>query len=424
MKLLLQRVARASVEVNGYVENRIGNGLVVFVAVKESDTADLARQLASKVASLKLWCALGDAEKKHGSSVVENGLEVLVILQQSLLLSFPAVVPLSEAASLAQATPIFEAFVAQLQANYQVEMVVGASVSEDLRVDLTVDCPGVYQLEKEGAVAKRPQQDKVQEAANKHQHLPPGVKPVKAALKRMPLLPTAKAILETSKIVKVLGMEEFQAALTQTGEVEMDEFVDALDGAAHLFSASEQEKITEYTGLPISALPREEGLEQADLAGESDDKAEAGAGRTNVKKEDAQGDRTVRTRADRSGLAAPDTPGTNWSHPAPWNSVGKGCKSKGKGKSKVKGGARAVGLGGIASLDLAARLHGHADGDYSWGQFAPFSDRELKFNAAKEEPGSGGAKRSMPPAHHKLKFAKGTPTIAPMCPPPSAVDDI
>jgi len=147
MKLIVQRVARATVEVDGYVESRIGSGLVLSLAVGAGDSFDEARRLATQVMKLKLWPEMLDADKLWSSSVIDNGFEVLVVSQQSLHASFPKMAPSYDGAmEEVQAKKVFEAFVAQLRKEYQEEMIVATAFGANIRVESTLDGPAMFDL--------------------------------------------------------------------------------------------------------------------------------------------------------------------------------------------------------------------------------------------------------------------------------------
>lgn len=416
MKLVLQRVARASVEIDGYVKSRVGSGLVVFVAVKSSDTVEKAQHLATKVSKLKLWSELGNLEKKWSTNVMENGFEVLVVLQQSLLVTFEKASQNEEAAIGAlKAKPVYEAFVKRLQEEYQEEMIVtAATASEDIRVDMTTDGPGMFELDSEELLVQAKQAKAAvlaaQEKSVLNGHIEPDLKIVTDALKRVPMLPGNKATAESARIFRAFGLKKFRAALSEAAQLEADEFAEALDGAAHLFNRKQQDQITAWLGLTISAQAREAAAEQAELEDRLDKQLaelESDVGgvvwprpQTSVKAEDLQEETGVtRVRPDWKGRAAPTTPGAPGRHGAH-----QGFKGKGKGKGKV---VRAV--HGIISLDDAARIHGTATRDFSSGQLQRFSERDML--GAKEEIEDGGPRK-------RQRFMKGTPTVAPMTPAP------
>jgi D-aminoacyl-tRNA deacylase len=81
MRLVLQRVARASVTVDGRVISSIGEGLLVLVGVGRDDDPAQAEQLAEKVASLRIF---RDAAGKTNLALADVGGEVLVVSQFTL----------------------------------------------------------------------------------------------------------------------------------------------------------------------------------------------------------------------------------------------------------------------------------------------------------------------------------------------------
>jgi D-aminoacyl-tRNA deacylase len=82
MRAVLQRVARASVEVGGECVGRIGMGWLVLLGVARGDTDSDADWLAEKVANLR---AFEDDRGKMNRSVAEAGGGVLVVSQFTLL---------------------------------------------------------------------------------------------------------------------------------------------------------------------------------------------------------------------------------------------------------------------------------------------------------------------------------------------------
>jgi D-aminoacyl-tRNA deacylase len=81
VRALLQRVEEASVEVGGERIAAIGPGLLALVAAGEGDDADGARQLAGKIARLRIFA---DGEGRMNLSVGDAGGEVLVVSQFTL----------------------------------------------------------------------------------------------------------------------------------------------------------------------------------------------------------------------------------------------------------------------------------------------------------------------------------------------------
>lgn len=81
MRACIQRVSRASVEVDGQLIGAIERGLVVLLGVTHSDDAATADVLAEKVAGLRIF---DDAEGKMNLSVADVGGSVLVVSQFTL----------------------------------------------------------------------------------------------------------------------------------------------------------------------------------------------------------------------------------------------------------------------------------------------------------------------------------------------------
>jgi D-tyrosyl-tRNA(Tyr) deacylase len=82
MRVVVQRVSRASVTVTGQVMGAIGRGFLVLLGVAEGDSADDADYLATKVAELRVF---DDSEGKMNLSLADVGGSVLAISQFTLL---------------------------------------------------------------------------------------------------------------------------------------------------------------------------------------------------------------------------------------------------------------------------------------------------------------------------------------------------
>lgn len=81
MKILIQRVSRASVKVGGAVVGKIGPGLLAFICIVKGDTKKEATFLAEKVSGLRVF---EDAEGKMNLSVRETKGSILVVSQFTL----------------------------------------------------------------------------------------------------------------------------------------------------------------------------------------------------------------------------------------------------------------------------------------------------------------------------------------------------
>ena len=81
MRACVQRVKRASVEVDGECIGQIDAGLVVFVGVAHDDQSDDAHYLADKIVDLRIFA---DGEGKMNRSLLDTGGAMLVISQFTL----------------------------------------------------------------------------------------------------------------------------------------------------------------------------------------------------------------------------------------------------------------------------------------------------------------------------------------------------
>jgi D-aminoacyl-tRNA deacylase len=81
LRILLQRVSRASVAVRGELVSQIGPGLLLFVGVGKDDGFGEYDRLAEKVFHLRVF---EDEEGKMNRSLSEAGGEILVVPQFTL----------------------------------------------------------------------------------------------------------------------------------------------------------------------------------------------------------------------------------------------------------------------------------------------------------------------------------------------------
>ena len=114
MRAVVQRVARASVTVDGSLVAEIDHGAVVLLGVANGDTEADADRLAGKVARLRIFA---DDTGRFDRSLLDVGGEALVVSQFTLLADTrkgnrPS---FTDAAAPAVAEPLYEAFCAALE---------------------------------------------------------------------------------------------------------------------------------------------------------------------------------------------------------------------------------------------------------------------------------------------------------------------
>jgi len=81
MRIVVQRVRRASVSIEGRQHSVIGKGLLVLAGIEDADTPDDAAWLAAKVANLRLF---DDSRGVMNLSLLETGNEIMIVSQFTL----------------------------------------------------------------------------------------------------------------------------------------------------------------------------------------------------------------------------------------------------------------------------------------------------------------------------------------------------
>ena len=81
MRVLLQRVRKASVTVSGETVGEIGHGILLFIGITAGDARDDADWLAKKAAGLRIF---EDEDGKMNRSLLDVGGDALVVSQFTL----------------------------------------------------------------------------------------------------------------------------------------------------------------------------------------------------------------------------------------------------------------------------------------------------------------------------------------------------
>ena len=114
MRVVLQRVKRAEVRVEGRVTGTIGPGFLVLAGFAPTDTESQLTWMAEKILGLRVF---GDAEGKMNRDLAETGGGVLVVSQFTLYgdASKGRRPSFIDAAQPTVAIPLYEKFVALLK---------------------------------------------------------------------------------------------------------------------------------------------------------------------------------------------------------------------------------------------------------------------------------------------------------------------
>jgi D-tyrosyl-tRNA(Tyr) deacylase len=144
MKIVIQRVSRASVRVEGRTVGQIGRGLLLLVAVERDDTRAILDSLADKVVNLRIF---PDEAGRMNRSSLEERSEILAVSQFTLAgtLERGRRPSFEGAAPPEMAREFFERFVARLgETGLRIEIGVFRAMME---VELVNDGPVTFVLE-------------------------------------------------------------------------------------------------------------------------------------------------------------------------------------------------------------------------------------------------------------------------------------
>ncbi|HOJ66367.1 MAG TPA: D-aminoacyl-tRNA deacylase [Paludibacteraceae bacterium] len=139
MRVLIQRVAEASVEIDRQIISSIGKGLLVFVGIESTDTLQDAEWLAGKTAALRIF---DDEKGVMNLSVTDIDGEVLVVSQFTLCAETrkgnrPSYI---RAARHETAIPLYESFCKIMEQKTGKEVKTGVFAA-DMKVKLVNDGP-------------------------------------------------------------------------------------------------------------------------------------------------------------------------------------------------------------------------------------------------------------------------------------------
>ena len=151
MKALVQRVAEASVTIDGEVVAEIGRGYLVLFGVTHGDTEAMADKLASRIVKLRIF---EDENGKTNRSIEDVAGSVIVVSQFTLYADTdhgnrPG---FSNAARPDLAIPLYERFVAALRTALGPDRVGTGRFGADMKVRLLNDGPFTVELQERASL--------------------------------------------------------------------------------------------------------------------------------------------------------------------------------------------------------------------------------------------------------------------------------
>lgn len=144
MKAVVQRVAHASVTVDGEIKGQIGQGFLILLGVGQNDTEEDADRLVNKIVKLRIF---SDENDKINLSLADVGGSLLVISQFTLYADCrkgnrPNFI---QAGKPDEAERLYEYFVSQCKK--QAQIVEKGVFGADMKVELLNDGPFTVVLE-------------------------------------------------------------------------------------------------------------------------------------------------------------------------------------------------------------------------------------------------------------------------------------
>ena len=139
MKAVIQRVSKASVEVNNQCIAHVTTGLLVLVGIEDADNQEDINWLTSKIANLRIF---SDANEVMNLSVKEIQGEIIVVSQFTLHASTkkgnrPSYIKASKPET---AIPLYESFVKQMEVEVGKKVQTG-QFGADMKIALLNDGP-------------------------------------------------------------------------------------------------------------------------------------------------------------------------------------------------------------------------------------------------------------------------------------------
>ncbi len=139
MKVVIQRVSKASVTIEGDVSGKIGPGILVLLGIEDADTEEDISWLSNKIVNLRIFNDDGGVMNR---SVLEAGGDILLISQFTLHASTkkgnrPSYIKASKPEI---AIPLYEKMIAQLEKDSGKKIQTGI-FGADMKVELLNDGP-------------------------------------------------------------------------------------------------------------------------------------------------------------------------------------------------------------------------------------------------------------------------------------------
>jgi len=139
MKVVIQRVGKASVTINNNIKSQIGQGMLILLGIEEADNRDDIEWLTGKIVNLRIF---DDTQGVMNFSIKDADGEIIVVSQFTLHASTkkgnrPSYI---KAARPDIAVPLYEKFCEILEQKLEKRIQTG-EFGADMQVELSNDGP-------------------------------------------------------------------------------------------------------------------------------------------------------------------------------------------------------------------------------------------------------------------------------------------
>lgn len=139
MKVVIQRVNQASVQVNGQVKSKMGKGILVLLGITQTDGSEEIKWLCNKILNLRIF---NDDQGVMNKSLIDVQGDAILVSQFTLMASTkkghrPSYI---KAAKAEIAIPLYEQFINEFEASFGKKVGTG-EFGGDMIIDLQNDGP-------------------------------------------------------------------------------------------------------------------------------------------------------------------------------------------------------------------------------------------------------------------------------------------
>jgi D-tyrosyl-tRNA(Tyr) deacylase len=139
MRIIIQRVTQAQVQIDGKLSSEIGNGLLILLGIEDADSDEDLNWLAQKIVNLRVF---NDENGVMNISLIDANADILLVSQFTLFASTkkgnrPSYIKASRPEF---ASPLYEKIIAKLEELLGKKIATG-TFGADMQISLTNNGP-------------------------------------------------------------------------------------------------------------------------------------------------------------------------------------------------------------------------------------------------------------------------------------------